>query len=87
MMGSIFRFYSNFNRKFCKQAVKILIQMPYSAESDVGLHSLPLFHKKMPGLYGLKVNFIFEKSCFLYPYFLTRGCHPSIFYNSLCQKF
>ena len=48
MLGGIFCFCSNFNRKFCKQRVETLItdQMPTCAVSDLGLHCLLMSHKK-----------------------------------------
>ena len=41
-----FIFFSNFNRKFCKQTVETLIRRRVSAASDLGLHCLPMSHKK-----------------------------------------
>ena len=42
LLGVNFYFYSNFNRTFCKQTVKILIR--HNAVSDIGLHRLPMSH-------------------------------------------
>ena len=32
-------------------------QTPHSVASDLGLHYLPMSHKKTLGIYGLKCNF------------------------------
>ena len=45
VLGGIFHFYSNFNRIFCKQTVET-DQTPRSTASDLGLHCLPMSHKK-----------------------------------------
>ena len=45
LLGGIFYFYSNFNRTFCQQSVDP-DQTPHSAVSDLGLHCLPMSHKK-----------------------------------------
>ena len=41
LLGGIFHFYSNFKRTLCKQTVETR-----SAASDLGLHCLPMSHKK-----------------------------------------
>ena len=46
MLGGIFHFYSNFNRKFYKQTVKTLIRCHIFAASDLGVHCLSMSHKK-----------------------------------------
>ena len=52
MLGGIFHFYSNFKRTFCKQTV---------AASDLGLHFLPMSHKKDARLIWVKVmDFVFK---------------------------
>ena len=50
-LGGTFHFYSNFDRTFCKQTVEILIRKsgvwsPLFAASGLGLHCLPMSHKK-----------------------------------------
>ena len=47
VLGGIFHFYSNFDRTFCKQTCSgDTDQTPHSAVSDLGLHCLPVSHKK-----------------------------------------
>ena len=47
LLGGIFHFYSNLNRTFCEQKVHgDPDQAPHSAASDLGLHCLPMSHKK-----------------------------------------
>ena len=41
-----FHFYSNFNRKLCKQTVETPHQTLRSVASDLGLYYLPMSHKK-----------------------------------------
>ena len=46
MLGAIFHFHPNFDRIFCKQKSEDPDQTPRSAASDLGLHCLPMSHKK-----------------------------------------
>ena len=42
LLGGIFHFYSNFNRTLCKQT----LENDQTPSSDLGLHCLPMSHKK-----------------------------------------
>ena len=53
MLGGIFHSLSNFNRTFCKQIVVTLA-------SDLGLHCLPMTHKKDAMLIRVKHLFTFR---------------------------
>ena len=54
VLGGIF--FPIFKRTFCKQTVNILIidQTLHYAVSDLGLHLLPMSHKKEPRLKWIK---------------------------------
>ena len=57
-VGWYFSFLFNFNREFCKQTVETLIRRSVwqrLAASDLVLHCLPMFQKRMIGLYGLNI--------------------------------
>ena len=55
-MGGIFRLYSNFNRKLCKQTVDCgdTDETPLSVASGLGLHCLPTSNKKDARLIWVK---------------------------------
>ena len=42
----IFIFFSNFHSTFCKQTVETLIRRHILLSSDLGLHFLPMSHRK-----------------------------------------
>ena len=47
LLGGSFSFHSNFKRTFCKQAnTGDPDQTPHYAASDLGMHCLPMPHKK-----------------------------------------
>ena len=56
MLGGIFHFYSNSNtcRKFREKTVEILIRRRVNAASGLGLHCLPMSHKKDARLIWVK---------------------------------
>ena len=55
MLGAIFLFYPNFDRIFCKHTVETdPDQTAHSAVSDLGLHCLPMSHKKDTKLIWVK---------------------------------
>ena len=56
-----FHFFPNFNRTFCKHTVKILIRhwtMQCLAVFDLGLHCLPMSHKKDARLKWVKIKLL-----------------------------
>ena len=58
VLGVIFNIFPNFNSTLCKQIVKILIRhriMPCLV-SDLGLHCLPMSHKKDARLIWVKAR-------------------------------
>ena len=61
-VGGIFHFYLNFDRTFCKQSVETLTR-----HRVMGLHCLPLSHKKTLGLWLGQFNLLlrFKKSLVL----------------------
>ena len=57
MLGGIFHFYSNFNRKLCKQTVGTLIR-PVRLRRLIWVCTICLCpRKRMLGIYGLKCNY------------------------------
>ena len=46
MFGGIFHLNSNFNRTFYKQTVEKNNQSSHSVASDLGLHCMPMSHRK-----------------------------------------
>ena len=52
MLGGIFQFYSNSNT--CEKTVEILIRRRVNAASGLGLHCLPMSHKKDSRLIWVK---------------------------------
>ena len=97
LLGSIFHFYSNSNRTFCEQTVETLItiQMRHSAASDLGLHCLPMSHKKGARLIWVNTQVRFHicdicsgSTCFLeriYTGILASRCF-AIRHRDLLQK-
>ena len=55
MVFFIFHFYSNFNRTFCKQTVDTLIRGRVLYRLILGIHCLPMSHKKEAMLIWFKV--------------------------------
>ena len=56
LLGGISHFYSNFGRTFCNQTVDKPDQTPHCAASDLGLHCLPMLHKKGARLIWVNIN-------------------------------
>ena len=66
MLGGIFHFYLNFNRKLCKQTVETLIRHCVRLQRLIWVCTICLCpRKRTPGIYGLKMQLfcLFHKSC------------------------
>ena len=58
VLGGTFHFYSNFNRTFCEQTVETLIR-----RRVLGLHCLPVSHKKDTRLIWVNAPFHYRALC------------------------